>query len=40
MIKFEDIADVICGLWIVVILFLTFPLWVIPYIVYNRIKNR
>ncbi len=35
---FEDILYTIVGLWAAIILFVTAPIWVIPYIIYKRIK--
>ena len=39
--KFDEFAGAfICGLWGMIILFVTFPLWGLPYIIYSRWKNR
>lgn len=35
-----DIFDCVVGLWVVIFLFITCPLWGIPYVIYNRIKNK
>lgn len=37
--SFEDCLDFIVGAFTLVFLFITCPLWGIPYVVYNRIKN-
>lgn len=36
----EDIFYDMIALWITIILFLTAPLWGVPYLVYKAIKNR
>lgn len=39
MMDFEDLIIAIIGIWISIILFLTCPLWVIPYTIYARLKR-
>lgn len=36
----EEVIYYVIGLWVSIILFITCPLWGIPYILYKRIKNR
>ena len=37
---FEELADIVGGAWLVILFFITFPLWVVPYLIYHNIKNR
>ena len=37
---FEDVLYDILGVWIAILLFITAPLWGVPYILIQRIKNR
>ncbi len=39
MIDFEDFLIYILGIWIAIILFITCPLWFIPYTIYARLKD-
>lgn len=39
MMDFEDFLIYILGIWIAIILFITCPLWAIPYIVYRKLKG-
>lgn len=40
MYDLEDVFYSILSLWLVVVMFLTAPLWGIPYLVYKAIKSR
>ena len=35
----EDVFDFVIGLWAIIILFATFPLWILPYIIVSRMAN-
>lgn len=39
MMDFEDVLIYILGIWGVIILFITCPLWGIPYIIYTKLKG-
>ena len=37
---FEEVIDVIVGVWVIILLLATSPLLVVPYVICQRIKNR
>ena len=37
---YEDAIDYVTGLWAMILLFVTFPLWGVPYVIYRRVTNR
>lgn len=36
---FEDVVEFVIGLWATITLFVTFPLWILPYIIIQRILD-
>ncbi len=36
----DEIFDYVIGIWVAIILFITCPIWGLPYVVYHRLKNR
>lgn len=40
MYDLEDVFFSILSLWLAIVMFLTAPLWGIPYLVYKAIKSR
>ena len=37
---FEEAIDFVIGLWAYILFFITCPLWGVPYILYQIVKNR
>ena len=37
---FEELLDTVGGVWMWILCFITFPLWIIPYLIYFSIKDR
>ena len=35
----EEMISFVVGLWVSIILFVTFPVWGVPYIIFQRVKN-
>lgn len=35
----KEAIDYIIGLWFLIVVFVTFPVWGVPYIIYQRVKN-
>lgn len=38
MYYFSELIDYIIGLWAAIIIFITAPIWFVPYIIYRTIK--
>lgn len=36
----EEAIYRVIGIWIFIILFVTFPLWWMPYVIYHTIKSK
>lgn len=36
----DELIELVAGIWVVIFLVATAPLWLIPYIIYERVKNR
>ena len=35
----QEAIDFMVGLWVCIFLFVTAPVWGVPYIIYQRVKN-
>ena len=39
MYDFEDVMYLVVGIWIIIVLFITCPIWFLPVAIYKRIKG-
>ena len=37
--ELQEAIDFFVGLWVCLVLFVTCPVWGVPYIIYQRVKN-
>ena len=40
MYEMTDVLNVILAIWICIILFVTVPLWIVPYFIYSALRRK